>query len=248
MTQALVSGKANSLVEPVGNPVTRSTVVEKVATALVEYISASQLVAGNRLPSEASLAKMFGVSRLALREALIRLKALGLIEARHGAGWFLRKYEPADSFRQLSPLLRHFTGTDIHQIMQVRKILEPEISRIAAEHLSKDGLRRLRTTVAGMEEHLHDREKFIEWDMSFHSTLAEECGNAILAVLCAVLTDLSRSTQWAYRDSIENRRHSLSYHERVLAAIFERDGPAAHRAMLEHIETVWERVETEGLS
>ncbi len=188
---------------------------------------------------------MFGVSRLALREALIRLKALGLIEARHGAGWFVRRFEPADSFRQLSPLLKHFTGADIHQIMQVRMILEPGIAEIASQHVTGDGMLKLRTSLENMEAHLLDREKFIEWDMNFHATLATEGGNTILTVMCAMLTDLSHSAQWAYRDSTGNRRRSLEFHREIYEGIVQRDKGRAKQAMVKHLQDVWSRIDIE---
>ncbi len=224
--------------------VERTPLVEKIVSALVEYISASNLVAGNKLPSETKLSEMLGVSRLALREALIRLKALGLIEARHGTGWFVRKFEPADSFRQLSPLLKNFTGADLNQIMQVRMILEPVIAGIAAEHISPAGLKELSRHIHCMKENIGDREKFIECDMAFHSTLAKECGNKILTVLSSILTDLGRSAQWAYRDAVENREQSLKFHGTVFQAISEGNRPAAEKAMAEHIQTVWARLDT----
>jgi GntR family transcriptional regulator, transcriptional repressor for pyruvate dehydrogenase complex len=229
------------------NPISvveRTPLVEKIVSALVEYISASNLMAGNKLPSETKLSEMLGVSRLALREALIRLKALGLIEARHGTGWFVRKFEPADSFMQLSPLLRNFTGADLNQIMQVRMILEPVIAGIAAEHISSAGLKALNRHLQCMKDNIQDREIFIECDMAFHATLARECGNKILTVLSSILTDLGRSAQWAYRDSIENREQSLALHFAVLQAVSDKNRPGAEKAMAEHIKTVWSRLDT----
>jgi GntR family transcriptional regulator, transcriptional repressor for pyruvate dehydrogenase complex len=223
--------------------VERTPLVEKIVSALVEYISASDLVAGNKLPSETKLSEMLGVSRLALREALIRLKALGLIEARHGTGWFVRKFEPADSFRQLSPLLRNFTGADLNQIMQVRMILEPAIAGIAAEHISPVGLKSLNRQILCMKENIVDREKFIECDMAFHATLADECGNKILTVLSSILTDLGRSAQWAFKDAVENREQSWKFHWAVFQAISAGNRPAAEKAMAEHIQDVWTRLE-----
>jgi len=226
--------------------VERSPLVEKVVTALVEYITASNLFPGNKLPSETKLAGMFGVSRLALREALIRLKALGLIEARHGAGWFIRKFEPADNFRLLSPLLKHFTGADLNQMMQVRMILEPAIAASAAENISQAGLAKLKANLAGMEKTIGERERFIEFDMEFHSTLASECGNAILTVLCAMLTDIGRSAQWAYKDSKDNRKRSLEFHRAVYESAASGSASRAERAMREHIQDVWARIDDNG--
>ena len=53
---------------------------DQVAHAIGAEIRASRLVAGDRLPTEASLVKQFGVSRTVVREAVSRLKSLGLID------------------------------------------------------------------------------------------------------------------------------------------------------------------------
>lgn len=239
----MMNGNAVRPVEGVGLPVARSTVVEKVVSAVVEYISAANLSPGERLPSEAKLAGMFGVSRLALREALNCLKTMGVVEARHGAGWFVRRFEPASNFRMLSPLLKNFTGADLNQIMQVRMILEPGIAGVAAANMTAAGIDELRKCLDGMRTHIESRERFIEEDMSFHSVMARECGNDILAVLCAILTDLSRSAQWAYRDSVENRKRSLEYHRAILGGIESGDCAGAEQAMREHIREVGNRLE-----
>ncbi|NLE29029.1 MAG: FadR family transcriptional regulator [Phycisphaerae bacterium] len=222
--------------------VERSSLVEKICGALAEYISESGLSAGAKLESESRLAERFGVSRLALREALVRVKALGLIEARHGSGWYVRQFKPADSFRQLSPLLRHFTGADLEQIMEVRMVIEPMVASKAAGGISEEGLGRLGESVSGMVEAVEDRRRFIEHDMAYHSILAEECGNKILTILCAMLTDLSRQAQWAYRDSVEDRMRSVAYHRALLEKIESRDAEGARRTMEEHIRDVGTRL------
>jgi GntR family transcriptional repressor for pyruvate dehydrogenase complex len=223
--------------------VERSSLVEKICASLAEYISETGLAAGEKLESESKLAERFGVSRLALREALVRVKALGLIEARHGSGWYVRKFEPADSFRQLSPLLRHFTGADLNQIMEVRMLMEPLVAQKVAGGIMDRGMERLREAIEGMERHVEDRQGFIEYDMAYHTALAEECGNKILTILCAMLTDLSRRAQWAYRDSVEDRAKSVAYHRTLLEKIEAKDADGAKKTMEEHIREVWGRLE-----
>ncbi len=221
----------------------RSTLVEKIVSAIVEYISVVGLKAGDKLPAETELSRMFGVSRLAIREALIRLRALSVIDSRQGAGWFVRKFKPANAFRQLSPILKNFTDADLNQIMVVRMILEPAISRLAARNISKTGLRKLRDSLDCMADNIADREDFIECDMEFHSTLAQESGNKILAVLSAILTDLSRTAQQAYRNTADDRQRSVKFHKSIYEAIKAGDEDWAEDAMGEHIQDVWDRVE-----
>ncbi|NLX06330.1 MAG: FadR family transcriptional regulator [Phycisphaerae bacterium] len=226
--------------------VERSTLVERVVNVLVDYLSNAGLQPGDRLPTEQQLTEMAGVSRMALREAMIRLRALGLVEARQGSGWYYRKFSPAEIFQQLSPLLKSFSHADVNQIMQVRVNLEPAIAQLAAQNISAAGLDELTGHSRAMLINLNHKEAFIEHDMAFHMVLARECGNGILEVISAILKDLSRSAQWAYRDTVKDRTRSVEFHEEILGAVRSRDGEGAYRAMLGHIEVVWNRVDQES--
>jgi GntR family transcriptional repressor for pyruvate dehydrogenase complex len=58
---------------------------DRAYAGIVEIINTDELAVGDRLPSEARLAEMFGMSRTIVREALVRLASDGITEARRGA-------------------------------------------------------------------------------------------------------------------------------------------------------------------
>lgn len=58
----------------------------QVARALSDGIAAGRYPVGELLPSEPELCRRFGVSRHTVREALLRLRAAGLIASRRGVG------------------------------------------------------------------------------------------------------------------------------------------------------------------
>ena len=66
-----------------------STQVNQVKSAVVEYIRNNKLTRNSRLPSEANIAKLLGVSRNTVREAYILLENEGMIVRRHGIGTFI---------------------------------------------------------------------------------------------------------------------------------------------------------------
>ena len=72
-------------------PIDTSTRLTRVKNHLLDYINASQLAQGDRLPSEADMAKTLGVSRNTIREAYITLEAEGTIVRRHGIGTFVSR-------------------------------------------------------------------------------------------------------------------------------------------------------------
>lgn len=67
-----------------------------IAEQIRRRVEAGEFAAGRLLPSEAELSEAYEASRVTIRKALDELRALGLVEARQGFGWFV----PADPFRQ----------------------------------------------------------------------------------------------------------------------------------------------------
>ena len=64
---------------------------DQVADVMAAEIRSGRLAAGDKLPTEASLVNQFSVSRTVVREAMSRLKSLGLIESRQGSGVFVKE-------------------------------------------------------------------------------------------------------------------------------------------------------------
>lgn len=216
--------------------------VEATAQALVRYIATHKLRPGDQLPSERELVTMTGVSRLPLREALSILKGLGVIEARHGKGVFVRRLDMAALFGMLSPLLRTHADIDVKHIAQVRMHLEAAIAELAAGNRTDDNLRALQAAVTGMNDSLLDRQSFIVHDMVFHQELARSTGNPIFEVLMAAIGDLFRELQHLYRDRVAIRQKAIREHVRVLDAVRQRDAARAGSAMQEHIAKAEKRM------
>src|SRR5208282_4359737 len=76
-------------------PVDNRRLYEQVADQIGGLIGKSEFLPGQRLPAERDLAKMLGVSRPVVREAMIALEIAGLIEVRSGSGAFVRD-KPAE--------------------------------------------------------------------------------------------------------------------------------------------------------
>lgn len=224
------------------HPERRETLVEVTARTLIRFIAKKGLVAGDRLPSEPELIDMVGVSRLPLREALSILKGIGIVEAHHGKGVFVKNLDIASVFSLLSPLLKAQASIGVPQIIQARSYLEPMIASLAAEHRTDDHLAELEGQIAQMREHLQDRGTFIDCDVAFHQCLARAAGNPIFHVFMAALTDLLREVQYRYPDQLLHREASLDFHERIAAAVRNRAAAAAADAMRAHIQYIADRL------
>ena len=102
--------------------------VESARTALEQLLEGGELLANGRLPPERDLCAQFGVSRNTLRTALDLLEAQGKIWRRVGSGTYAGNAPPMD----LQGLVAISETTSPIELMELRLILEPAITRLAA--------------------------------------------------------------------------------------------------------------------
>ncbi len=220
----------------------RQTVVEAIAQALIRYIASQGLQGGDRLPSERELAKMAGVSRLPLREAICVLKGLGILEARHGKGIFVKPLDLAALFGMLSPLLKTQATIDLRHLFEARLHLEASIAELAATNRSEDNLQVLEETVERMQENVTDQSAYVQSDITFHQELARSTGNPIFHVFMASITDLLGELQSRYQDDVEIRRRAVAEHQAILEAIRRGACDRAKAAMQDHLRNATQRI------
>lgn len=209
--------------------------VEAIAQALIRYIAENRLQPGDRLPSERKLAEMVGASRLPLREALCVLKGLGLVEARHGKGVFVKRRDLAALFGMLAPLLKTQADIDLEHLFQARLHLEGSIAEVAATQRTDENLRALGAALEGMRRNLRNRRAYVRHDLDFHQELARSSGNPIFHVFMVSIVDLLSELQFLYQDSVKIREAAVAEHQAVLDAVAAQDGAKASIAMRQHI-------------
>jgi len=103
----------------------------EVANREKELIRKEKLKPGDKLPNEMQLAKLFGVSRPTVREAVKSLVSQNIIEIQRGKGTFVSETPGIAS----DPLgLEFVVGEDLHlSLIEVRLLIEPGVARLAAE-------------------------------------------------------------------------------------------------------------------
>ena len=217
-----------------------SNKAERIIPALVECIDRMGLGNGDKLPTEKDLCQMLGVGNTSLREALIILRTLGIVEVRHGSGWYVGKFDPTKSLSFLSTLLPKFIGANYNDIMQSRLNTEPIIARLAATHISEKGLVQLEETLSKMEKNADDRfmGEFGQEDKTFHDILGQECGNSIFTLQSSILTGIFYTVQWFLPQGHYGER--IQQHRKIFEAIQAKDGDCAEQAMKEHLMDAWE--------
>ena len=215
-------------------PVQRVTAAQAVADRLLAMIRGGSLRPGDQLPTERELADRLAVGRSSVREALQVLATLNVIEARAGAGTFVRRPRFAD-FVKPETLGLLAQNTRAMELLEAREMIEPPTARLAA-------LRGTEADFAAIERLLAEHEAAMEAGLPvtehaarFHVLVAEASHNriattfmeSILGVLTARGRRIDGNRTYALQD--------LTEHRAILAVLRERDGERAAEAMLDHI-------------
>lgn len=117
-------------------PVNRRSVPEDVFEQIVTEVLSGEMKPGESLPSERRLAEVLGVSRPAVREALKRLTAVGLVEVRQGDATTVRDFRRHAGLDLLPRLLIRAGELDpsvVRSILETRLHNGPKVAELAAE-------------------------------------------------------------------------------------------------------------------
>lgn len=216
----------------------RKTLSDTLYDHILEYIQNESLKPGDKLPSENSLAELFGVSRPIVREALTRLKSLGLIEVHSGRVSAVRQvdsYLPALFFQHSIAMKTH----NIAELLQVRRGLEMESSSLAALNAEPSDLRIFESILVGMSDTLAkgDIPGYIEHDVEFHLAIAKASKNSMLLNLIHAIREPLRETidgGLKRQDSEFEIRRLHRIHKDIVDAITSKDSKASSAAMERH--------------
>lgn len=210
----------------------------------VEKLILAGLKPGDKLPGERELAAIMGVSRGSLREALLRLEVIGLVESRPRTGTTVRDLSVDDVVVPLAKVVASKRSL-VEDLLDFRKILEPSLAARAAQHASREELDAMQKTLNLQDQKIRRGKIAISEDSEFHYRIALASGNLVVLKLMDVLMDLLRATRERSLQTEGRARKSFAGHRRILAAISRRDATAAEAAMRRHIEEIQALVRTQ---
>lgn len=208
---------------------------------IFERIVTGELAVGAQLPSENEICEKFGVSRPVVREALLRLKADGLVATQQGRGSFVvhQPVERVRSFAQAQDVAGYL------RCLEVRIALEGDAARLAALRRTDEQLE----AIEGAFRRLHEADGRLDADedLAFHARIAEASGNAFyLDVLDAIhesIVGFMRLTLNLTRTGTKQRaQRVLDEHAAIVAAIREQDPERARVAMQFHLGQARQRL------
>ncbi len=223
----------------------RPRLYEDAARAIRCYITEHQLQPGDMLPSERQIQQQLGISRASVREALRVLQNMGMIEARHGKGLFVKEVD-------LTPLIDAYVdslwqvGPGFAHLLQTREVIELGAVRIVAQHCTAEELALLEEVLQSMNQRIVASESALTEDLRFHELLVDLVHNPLLTRLYSAITPFlltvrqrsvsadNTTVDWAAHD------WSLAYeaHKAIYTAIAAHDSAKAVALLDEHLTAV----------
>ena len=179
----------------------------------------------------------FGVSRAALRKALALLEAEGMIWRHIGRGTFIGD-RPPDEVPGLSAITR---ATHPEEVIEVRLLIEPHISQLAARRAMAANIDAMARAVRRSRS-AADMGEFELWDSAYHRAMAEAAHNQLLFGLFEAINAIRQEEIWGRLKEASltgaRKKTYIAQHSDCLDAIRGRDPDRARTLMSDHLGTV----------
>lgn len=218
---------------------------QEIAARISRYVAEHGLEPGARLPGEIDLARICGVSRPTIREAMVALEIAGELEIRSGSGAYVR-----EAINPMSLVLD--SGPGPFELLRARILIEGEIASEAALSASTSDLTRIEKTLQDMRRHVQNKTNAQVSDRQFHVAMGEAAKNSVLTSIVDGLWAgmfapmYHRLSQRAGLD--RHQAEALVDHEAIFGAIAGRNPNEARRAMRRHLQHVEEHLTSDDQS
>src|SRR5215210_1523352 len=144
---------------------------ERAITRIRQLIIDGKLTAGSRLPPEHELAALVGSSRNTTREAVRALVTARVLDVRRGDGTFVTSLRPELLLDGIGSAVDLVQDDSYLELLEVRRVLEPAASELAAQRIDADGLAALRAQLELMRQ-VGGGEQFVRHDAAFHDVIS----------------------------------------------------------------------------
>jgi GntR family transcriptional regulator, transcriptional repressor for pyruvate dehydrogenase complex len=217
---------------------------DQVAHAIGLEIREMRLLGGDKLPTEAALVQQFGVSRTVVREAISRLKSLGLVESRQGSGAFVRAagFSPLQFDAQSVASKRA-----VVQMVEVRRALEAEVAALAAQRRSASDLKRIEQAAKALDQTVRAGGDGVDQDVALHRAIADAAQNEFLIstldYLRQFLHGATRVTRANEARRADFAKQVQTEHQAIIEAIIAADPSKARKAAARHMDNAIKRIE-----
>lgn len=218
-----------------------SSLVDKAEKSIVDYIKVNALKVGDSLPKELDLTEKLGVSRTVVREALLRLKSIGLIESKKHKGAVITNPDVLGSFKKVfHPSLLN-TDT-LKDLFEMRLALEVGIADFIINKITDQDIIELES----LTEKIVSGDTALAWNIEdekkFHGKLYEISGNGMLLELQEMLIPIF---QYVHQSGILDKpiiKGEFISHKELVEVLKKRDADEYRKAIRIHLNNHFARI------
>ena len=228
-------------------PKTRRSLRETVYLGMVQRIFSGEFPFGQRLPTEEELARSFDVSRVTMRQALLKLRECRLVVSLQGSGNYVGGL-PLDDTDALGEVIGK---ASLGETMDFRVGLEAQAASMAARKRTDHHLAKMHAALAALEL---KGEASVDWligfrqaDLDFHDAITEASGNPILECLLKAINPMFTMRWLDWKTDIGESfplvaKDVWNEHMMIMNAIVARDSDMARVAMQFHLKPAQQRI------
>lgn len=218
-----------------------SSLVDKVEASLVDLLQSKKLQVGDMVPKEIELVETLGVSRTVVREALARLRTMGLIESKKKKGSVITSPDIFGIMRKsMNP---HILNEEtLKEIFEIRLILEVGMADFIYQKITKEDILELKKIVKDEPDSSETYLFNISHEIKFHGKLYEITGNKTLVTFQGMLLPIFDFVQKSSLLIAQSEKKKFVSHK-GLVDILEKGTPELFRnAMRNHLENHFARL------
>ena len=237
-TPALRGATAEPAVAPIWEPVQADTLSWRIVSQVRKALFAGQLKSGDFLGTEASIAAQFGVSRMAARDALRSLAAVGIVNIRQGAkGGAVVAQGNAEHFADALAVQLKLIGVSETEMLDAQIGIEGMAAELAAQRATPGDLTRMAGLLEELRRLLDEAVSFTDVSMRFHLAVVEASHNRALvaqfkALRYVLLPAYTRHT------TREIAVRAVEAHGVLLARIQSGDAEGARTQMVQRLRQI----------
>ncbi|OJW02442.1 MAG: hypothetical protein BGO47_12085 [Microbacterium sp. 67-17] len=215
----------------------RRTLSDIIAEQIYAAVQAGTLAPGEQLPIETELARQLGVGRTSLREAIQKLRAMGVIEVRKGLGTFIvdsSRIDPVHSFAQWAAENKF----EVTELIETRLAVETTAAGLACERATETDLARLREA-NNSHRNAVGVDDLVKYDEEFHGALVSASHNSLLTRMYSMLVPSLREFRRLSLAIPASASRSSKSHEEIIDAIEARDPIRSRNETVKHLWTLY---------
>jgi len=223
---------------------TGTTLADHVEEKIIQYIKSNDLHPGDALPNEMEFSGMLGTSRNVIREAMSRLRMLGLIQTRTKRGIIVSEPGLLTGFKKaLEPQL--LSVNTIKQMMGMRITLEIGIAEFLFANVSDKHIQDLEMIVS-RQQAIGTNNLSVEDEVSFHTKIYEIAGNEFILQFNAIMHPVFEFSKHNYESFFKPinqkllEKNEIIDHADLLQFIIKRDKEGYQKAIRRHLQPYWE--------